>query len=321
VRFGVAAIALGVLAGTAAAQERMLPGAPGKLVDIGGRRIHLLCSGTGAPSVILEAGASAFAIDWTLVQREVAKTHRVCSYDRAGMGWSDSVAFAARAPESLDLHNALAAAGERPPYIMVGASRGGLLIRTFLSNYPDEVAGLVFVDPATEDRLFTMIRGEAKLLAEVTPDELRGTFPLQSVRVPRRRPQAGPPFDKLPADLYQLRLTLDERLIAATPDFVTPEFIAAFQEGERSMLAALLRSRASGNPFGNRPTVVLSRGADPNAERDSVHAALARLSTNWRHTVVPRAGHEIHLFEPAAVTQAILDVARSIRETSKLPPR
>jgi pimeloyl-ACP methyl ester carboxylesterase len=166
-----------------------------------------------------------------------------------------------------------------------------------------------------------MIRGEAKLLAEVSADELRGTFPLQSVRVPRRRPQTGAPFDKLPPELYQTRLVLDERLIAAQPEFVTPEIIASFQEGERSMLASLLRSRASGKSFGDRPTVVLSRGADPNAERDSVHAALARLSTNARHTVVPQAGHEIHLFEPAAVVQAIRDVTQSMKEQTKLSPR
>src|SRR5688572_5833188 len=73
-----------------AAQQPDLAPAPGKLVDVGGRRLHLLCSGHGAPTVVLEAGASSFAIDWTLVQRELAKTTRVCSYDRAGMGWSDA---------------------------------------------------------------------------------------------------------------------------------------------------------------------------------------------------------------------------------------
>src|SRR5690348_11899720 len=62
---------------------------PGRLVDIGGRKIHMLCSGSGSPTVILEAGASAFAIDWTLVQAEIARTNRVCSYDRAGSGFSD----------------------------------------------------------------------------------------------------------------------------------------------------------------------------------------------------------------------------------------
>src|SRR5919198_1243925 len=136
------------------AQQPELPPAPGRLVDIGGRRLHLLCSGAGAPTVVLEAGASAFAIDWTLVQREVARTNRVCSYDRAGMGWSDPSAASTLAGDVRNLHGLLTEAAERPPYVMVGASRGGLLVRLYVADYPDEVAGLVLVDPASEDRLF-----------------------------------------------------------------------------------------------------------------------------------------------------------------------
>lgn len=117
------------------------------MVDIGGRRLHLLCSGQGAPTVILEAGASSFAVDWTLVQREVAKSHRVCSYDRAGMGWSDPLPADAIATETADLHAVLTAAKERGPYVLVGASRGGLLIRNYLAQHPADVVGLVFVAP------------------------------------------------------------------------------------------------------------------------------------------------------------------------------
>src|SRR5688572_24958117 len=98
------------------AQQRELPPAPGRLVDVGGRRLHVMCSGQGAPTVVLEAGASSFAIDWTLVQRELSRTSRVCSYDRAGMGWSDSSTTSTRATDTRDLHNLLRAAGERPPY-------------------------------------------------------------------------------------------------------------------------------------------------------------------------------------------------------------
>ena len=92
-----------VLLSAALSAQAGLPSPPGQLFDIGGgRRLHMICSGEGSPAVILEAGAAAFAIDWTLVQREIAKTHRVCSYDRAGMGWSDPLpanAIAARQKE------------------------------------------------------------------------------------------------------------------------------------------------------------------------------------------------------------------------------
>ena len=82
----------------AGAQLAPLPEPPGRLIDVGGRKLHLLCTGNGAPTVVLEAGASSFAIDWTLVQSEVSKTNRTCSYDRAGMGWSDESTPATRAP-------------------------------------------------------------------------------------------------------------------------------------------------------------------------------------------------------------------------------
>lgn len=305
------------------AQATELPPPPGKLVDVGGRRLHLLCSGQGAPTVILEAGASSFAIDWTLVQREVETTNRVCSYDRAGYGWSDSSTATTRATEAKDLNTLLRLAGERPPYVMVGASRGGLLIRAYALDYPTDVAGFVFLDPATEDRLFTMLNGEAVVIASLTPDQLRSALPRQAVSVPRRAPQTGAPFDRLPPEHYQVRLELDKRLIASTPSMVTPEFIGTFQENERALLARLLASRSSPPQpvFGSRPTVVLTRGDEKNAGREEVHAALAKLSTNSRHSVIAGTGHEIHLFAPSAVSEAISDVVRSIRSKTALPAR
>jgi pimeloyl-ACP methyl ester carboxylesterase len=298
-----------------------LPAAPGRLIDVGGRRLHLLCSGEGSPTAILEAGASSFAIDWTLVQREVSRGNRTCSYDRAGMGWSDPTTPATRASSAVDLHTLLEKAGEHGPYVLVGASRGGLLVRSYLDAYPDDVAGFVFVDPSTEDRLFTMIDGQAIAIAEVTAEQLRTTFPKHTIAVPRRRPQTGAPFDKLPPDLYQVRVTLDERLIAGAPDSVSPEIVGASQESERAFLARLLATRKTGHPLGSRPTVVLTRGDETNAGREASHAALAKLSSNSRHSIVAGSGHEIHLFEPIAVITGIADVVRAIREKSALPPR
>src|SRR5688572_33353081 len=103
------------------AQEVEIGSAPGRLIDIGGRRLHLHCTGTGSPTVIIEAGGSSFAIDFALVQPEIARTNRVCSYDRAGHGWSDAAADSPR-PAWEDLHVALQAAQEKPPYVLVGAS-------------------------------------------------------------------------------------------------------------------------------------------------------------------------------------------------------
>ena len=298
-----------------------LPPVPGRLIDIGGRRLHLLCSGAGSPTVILEAGASSFAIDWTLVQREVSRGNRTCSYDRAGMGWSDPTATENRASSAVDLHTLLDGAGERGPYVLVGASRGGLLVRSYLLDYPDDVAGFVFVDPSTEDRLFTMIDGQAIAIAEVTAEQLRTTFPKQTVAVPRRRPQTGAPFDRLPSELYRVRVQLDERLIASVPDSVSADIVAASQESERAFLARLLETRKTQFPLGSRPTVVLTRGDEQNEGRTFAHASLAKLSSNSRHSMVVGSGHEIHLFQPSAVITAIADVVRSVRERTALPLR
>jgi pimeloyl-ACP methyl ester carboxylesterase len=292
-----------------AAQQPDIGPAPGRLVDIGGRRLHLLCSGAGSPTVILEAGASAFAIDWTLVQREIARTNRVCSHDRAGSGWSDSSTATTRASVAHDLHTLLEVAGERPPFVLAGASLGGIFVRLYEAEYPDQIVGMVLVDPASEDRLFAMLGNEAVLIASLTPEQLRTTIPQRTVRVPRRPPQTGVPFDRLPAELYQVRIRLDERLIASQPDSVTPEQMLAYQEGERARLARLRALRAANeHPLGAKPLVVLSRGVDGSEGQRDSHAALASLSTRSRHEVVAGSGHEIHLFQPAAVIRAIADV-------------
>lgn len=303
------------------AQSPQLSPSPGTLVDIGGRRLHVLCSGSGSPTVVLEAGASSFAIDWTLVQREVARTARVCSYDRAGMGWSDPLSGSSSTAED-DLHKLLAAIPEHPPFVLVGASRGGLFVRAFQADHPAEVAGLVFVDPSTEDRLFTVLNGRDTLIASLTAEQLRSTLPTAPVAVPRRQPQTGAPFDRLPAELYRTRVMLDERLIASYPDTVTPDVVAAFSESERALLARLHGLRAATrHPLGSLPTVVLTRGVPKNDEREAAHRALAGLSTNSRHTVVAGAGHEIHLFEPMAVVQAIDDAIEAVRSKTRLRRR
>ena len=300
-------------AGWLRARQTDLPPPPGKLFDVGGgRKLHAICAGpaSAAPTVVIEAGASSFAIDFTLVQRQIEKSVRVCSYDRAGHGWSDPPGQP-EATTAQDLKALLKAAGERAPYVFVGASRGGLLIRNYLLEYPDDVAGLVFVDPASEDRLFTMIDGKAIAIAEVTAEQLKTTFPKDAVKVPRRNPQVGPPFDKLPPELYQVRIKIDERLIASAPDTVPAQVVASSQERERAMLARLLATRSAAQPFGDRPTVVLSRGDERNAGREAVHATLAQLSSRGRHAVIEGAGHEIHLFQPEAVIQAIIEVVKN----------
>jgi pimeloyl-ACP methyl ester carboxylesterase len=320
-----------------AAQQVDIGPAPGRLIDVGGRRLHVNCTGpsgrTGptadSPSdrtgltVILEAGASSFAIDWELVQGEIARTYRVCSYDRAGSGWSDlrpDVETPARIVA--DLHAALGAAGEKPPYVMVGASAGGLYVRTYQLDYAAEVIGLVLVDPSTEDRLFTMYQQRAVPIGSLTAEQLASTLPTTSVPLRSRRPQTGTPFDRLPADLYPLRIKIDQRLILSMPSTVPADIVRESSEGQRAALARLLESRArEDNPMRNVPVIVLTRGQSGTPDLAENHAGLARLSTNSRHEIVPTAGHEIHLFTPSAVVRAIEDVCAAARDRRPLTAR
>jgi pimeloyl-ACP methyl ester carboxylesterase len=299
-----------------------LPPPPGRLVDVDGRKLHLFCTGSGSPTVVFEAGASSFAIDFSLVQADLARTSRVCSYDRLGHGWSDPSGD--KDPDTpTTLHALLETAGEKPPFVLAGASRGGLHVRRFAARYPEEVAGLVLIDPTHEERLFTVFNGETVAIASLTAEQLRSTHkPGPPVKIPRRAPQTGAPFDQLPPDLYKTRILLDERLIASYPDSIPVEVVMAGTENERALLAGLRAERqANPHPLGDRPVVVLSRGIDTNPERDASFAALAQISRNARHTVVAEAGHEIHLFKPGAVIQAVQDVVEAARTKARLPPR
>ena len=124
-------LAAAVSAAAVTSQTTEIGPPPGTLVDIGGRKLHAICSGSGAPTVVLEAGASSFAIDWSLVQQEIAKITRVCSYDRAGSGWSDAGPTPTSARIVADLHALLSKLGAKPPYVLAGASAGGLYVRNY----------------------------------------------------------------------------------------------------------------------------------------------------------------------------------------------
>lgn len=130
--------------------ERYPP--PGERVAVDGHRLHLLCSGAGGTTVVLEAGLGEATLSWATVQRRLATTTRVCSYDRAGLAWSEPAADAPTAMRSAEeLRTLLAAAGELGPYVLVGHSIGATIVRLFADAYPTDVAGIVLIDPTNEN--------------------------------------------------------------------------------------------------------------------------------------------------------------------------
>jgi pimeloyl-ACP methyl ester carboxylesterase len=128
------------------ADHRNYP-APGQLVDVGGYQLHIYCQGEGSPTVLLDEASIDTVSDWVWIQPEVARTTRVCAYDRAGLGWSD---LSPSAPDAVQntaaLLTLLQNAGVEAPYILVGHSFGGLYARAFADEYADEVAGLVPIE-------------------------------------------------------------------------------------------------------------------------------------------------------------------------------
>jgi pimeloyl-ACP methyl ester carboxylesterase len=289
---------------------------PGRMIDIGGRKLYLNCSGSGSPTIILVAGGDAFSIDWALIQPRVAGETRVCSYDRAGLGWSDSGPANETVEQTIsDLHALLQAAGEKPPYLLVGASIGGIFIRAYQHTFPNEVGGLVFTNSA--NRVGMSVKGKVGLLWELTDDEIRSAFPLPSTMKGPAPTREGEPFDRLPADLQAVRLGFDLRIWEKfDPAQATPaqnlswrkEFLREFAETDAG------RDR----PLGRLPVIVLSSNP-PASEadrqsRDGAGARLDFLSSNDVHITATGSGHEIHLYQPEMVVQALERGVSAVRD-------
>jgi pimeloyl-ACP methyl ester carboxylesterase len=153
---GVALVSAGFEAAAVRADRRLYP-PPGKLVDVGGYRLHIHCLGEGSPTVILESGAGEASPMWGWIQPQLAGITRVCAYDRAGFGWSDDGPQPREAQQIVnELHALLRNAGVQPPYILAGHSLGGELMRLYAGVHPDQVLGLVLIDSSHPEQMDRM---------------------------------------------------------------------------------------------------------------------------------------------------------------------
>lgn len=294
-------------------------------VDIGGRKLNLYCSGKGATTVLFDSHAGEAGWAWFKVQPEVARHTRACTFDRAGYGFSDP---AGRPNTSLnvveDLHKGLAAAGIKPPYLLVGNSFGGANVQAYAYRYPDEVKGLLLVEPQTEDETARSNQASGGLIKQVYA--MVAQHNAQCLAAATKGFKAG--GEELagcvgdPAAFYGP--VLGAQVLATMKK---PSYWRTVVDEYQGFDASDDQLRALRKPFGDLPLLVLTRGVSPYAipdkpqsavnkamedENAKMHKELAALSTRGRQRVVPGAPHNIQSAQPAAVAAAVLEVLKQI---------
>ncbi|GAA1995357.1 alpha/beta hydrolase [Microbacterium pumilum] len=259
---------------------------PGQLIDVGDHSLHLYCTGSGSPTVVMEAGGGAMSSDLGRISAAVAGDTRVCVYDRAGRGWSESAQTSPHGIQiAADLHTLLQRAQVPGPYVLAGHSFGGLYVQTFAALYPSEVSGMVLIDstapnaavpdyavhPYVMDRVFALASASAQL-------------------------GLGHLFGATARDL---RSTIDEYADAGDA----------------------VKQAASLEDFGGKPLFVLTARLGNDPAWFVAQDQMAALSTDSVHRVIEDASHDGLVSDPdgaAATTQAILDVVASVRSGESL---
>ena len=284
--------------------------APVRVALPDGRRMALHCTGTGSPTVVLEAGFLAWSFAWAPVQPALAKRYRVCSYDRAGLGGSDPGPLPRDgAAIAADLDALLKAASVPPPYLLVGHSAGGLYVRLLAERRPGQIAGMVLVDPSVE----WQFRAGDPAIAAKAAGYGRCATAAAARALPSSDPALSGCWTTAKGPFGDMLRSLQAR----------PSYWATLESEYRSLPATAAEIAASAPDLGDLPLIVLTAGARippdvPNAaaiaaQSIAAHEALARKSTRGVAKVVPGAGHIIMRDNPAAVIAAVDSVAAAAR--------
>jgi pimeloyl-ACP methyl ester carboxylesterase len=280
---------------------------PGKMIDVGDHRMHIDCVGQGSPTVVLDTALGAMSASWVRVQQEVSGTTRVCAYDRAGMGWSQS------GPEPRDakqvageLHALLEGAGIDGPYVLVGHSFGGLYMQTYAARYPEEVAGVALIESSHPEQFSRLPE------ARNSYEQIKLLYTVASLLAPIgvvRSFNLSPAPPELP---HQQRaqiaaLNPSTRQVSTTAQ----EFRATPQSTAQ---ARSLRS------LGDKPLAVVSAGTQSSGWLE-LQDDLATISPNSMHRVVKEATHTSVVYERSdaqATSAAIVEVVAAVRNDRPL---
>ena len=281
---------------------------PGRLVDVGGHRLHINCTGSGSPTVVLEPGLgepSPVMAGW--IAPTIATTTRVCVYDRAGRGWSEAADGPQDGTEvATDLHTLLARAGETGPYVLAGHSAGGIYVLNFARLFPQDVAGVALLDSMHPEQYHRM----------ASWPRFYETF--------RRASAVAPSFARLGIG----------RVVYSTQYSDLP---TAQRDQERAFLATPRSNRSTRDEFnqirtamdqaaqlttlGDKPLAVVTARREADPDWFSMQDDLATLSTNTVRRMLPDATHAMVVESEVAArqsSQAILDVVRSVRTSTPI---
>ena len=269
-----------------AAERRAYP-PPGRLIDVGGHRLHINCLGQGSPTVVLDHVGAANSAQWALIQPRLAAGTRVCAYDRAGFGWSDRAAPGSRDGQTAvrELHTLLTNAGERGPFVLVGHSYGGRIAKLYAATYPRQVAGMLLVDPGiiwghptVAPEIDAQWRAESRGLIASAPVMAR----LGLMRLANRFGADGGTGELGPAE----RAAYYSRANSARFwDAIAAEYAALPQTSAQELAVKTLD---------DLPLLVLSAGQPSGAGRaawTAINAGTAALSSRGRHRTIDGAAH------------------------------
>lgn len=286
---------------------------PGRLVAVDGFKLNMHCTGQGSPTVVLESGLADALDSWIRVQPEIARFTRVCSYDRAGYGYSEAGPMPRTSDRiAADLHTALENAGEKPPYLLVGHSFGGYNVRVFNGKYPEDVAGMILVDATQEDQYRLLPKAWANLAASTRQRAARQDF-----------------WAPMYIDLGVARLELLLQGRRAPPVILQSKYIRARTSELLNIEASAEQARAAGQT-GQKPLIVLTAGKPVDSslraalgEQDcyafqetwmnDLQVRLTKLSTRSTRRIVADSGHDMPSDNPEAIVTAVRDLSENLR--------
>ena len=285
--------------------DRRAHPAPGLLVDVGGHRLHLDCAGSGTPAVVLEAALGETGVYWGWIATALAAETRVCTYDRAGRGWSDSAADGQDGVAvATDLRTLLERAHVPGPFVLVGHSSGAQYVRIFAERYPEQVAGMVLLDGQPAEAFeglpaYPAFYNGFRRISALLPS-------LARLGVGRLVVHADLALPRPARDIQRLH-------------HASPRLYRSLRD-EFAQLPTSLAQARSCQSLSDRPLVVVTAARDAQAGWLPLQDRMATLSTNSSHRVVPYTHDALVIDQTAAQTssQAIRDVVDAVRSGAPL---